>query len=87
MPPIDDIDRKLIELLRIDGRTPTRALANEIGVSETTVASRLRQLRDEKIMQVTLRQDLYAKGFDQQCFADVYVSGRPIELVGRISRR
>lgn len=81
MPTLDDIDRQLIEELRKDGRTPNKTLAGRLGVSETTVASRLRQLHDEKIMRVVLRRDLYSKGYELQCFADIHVSGRAVELV------
>lgn len=80
---LDDVDRRLIEELRQDGRLPNKRLAEILNIAETTVASRLRQLRDDRIMLVTLRQDLYSKGFDLQCFADVYVSGRPAEAVAR----
>lgn len=80
---LDDVDRRLIEELRKDGRQPNKRLAEILDIAETTVASRLRQLRDDRIMLVTLRQDLYSKGFNLQCFADIYVSGRPVDAVAR----
>ena len=48
MSDIDDIDRQVIELLRADGRMPTKAIARTVGLAETTVAARLRQLREER---------------------------------------
>jgi Lrp/AsnC family transcriptional regulator for asnA, asnC and gidA len=82
MPRIlDDIDLALIETLRKNGRTPSKTLARSLGVAETTVASRIRQLREDKVMLVTLRRDLYSKGFDLQCFADVFVAGRSVDAV------
>ncbi len=83
MPTLDDIDRQLIDELRKDGRTPNKTLAGRLGVSETTIASRLRQLHDGKMMRVVLRRDLYSKGFDLQCFADIHVGGRAIDLVAK----
>jgi DNA-binding Lrp family transcriptional regulator len=78
---LDQIDLALIEALREDGRRPNKALAHKLGIAETTVASRIRQLREDKVMLVTLRRDLYSKGYDLQCFADVSVSGRSVQAV------
>ncbi len=80
---LSDTDLRLIELLRQDGRAPNKVLAAELGVAETTVASRIRQLRDDGVMRVILRRDLYSKGYDLQCFADVSVQGRSVDEVGR----
>lgn len=81
MGDLDQIDLALIECLRVDGRTPNKALAQRIGIAETTVAARIRQLRDDKVMFVTLRRDLYSKGFDLQCFVDITVRHRNIDGV------
>jgi Lrp/AsnC family transcriptional regulator, leucine-responsive regulatory protein len=81
--PIDDLDRKIIELLREDGRAPNKLLASELGVSETTIALRIRSLRERKVMLVTLQRDIYSQGFDLQCLGDVYVSQRNVDAVAR----
>lgn len=78
---VTDVDRLLIDALREDGRTPNKTLAKRLGIAETTVASRIRYLHDHNVMLVTLRRDLYSKGYDLQCFADVTVSGRPVRAV------
>jgi len=41
---MDDIDQRLIELLREDARAPTAKLARDLGLSRTTVQSRLERL-------------------------------------------
>ena len=81
MGGLDRIDQALIDALREDGRAPNKTLAQRLGIAEATVASRIRQMRDDGIMRVTLRRDLYSKGFNLQCFADIAVAGRPIEEV------
>ncbi len=81
--PIDDLDRRIIDLLRDDGRAPNKLLAAKLGVSETTVAIRIRSLRERKVMLVTLQRDFYSQGFDLQCLGDVYVAERPVEAVAR----
>ena len=78
---LDDIDRALIEHLRADGRMPNKRLAKHLSISEATVANRIRRLREESVLHVLLRRDLYSKGFDLQCFAEVSVLGRSVERV------
>ncbi|MDR6868070.1 DNA-binding Lrp family transcriptional regulator [Microbacterium resistens] len=46
MSPLDDLDRRLISLLRANGREPVVNLARRLGVTRTTVDSRLRRLTD-----------------------------------------
>ncbi len=44
MSELDDIDRRLIALLRSDGRAPVTTLARQLGVTRATVNSRLDRL-------------------------------------------
>lgn len=44
MTELDDTDRKLISLLRADGRAPVTTLARQLGVTRATVNSRLDRL-------------------------------------------
>ena len=78
---LDETDYALIALLRTDGRMTNKALAKGLAVSEATVANRIRRLQDESVLHVLLRRDLYSKGFDLQCFAEVSVAGRSVEQV------
>lgn len=47
---MDDVDRELIRLLRRDARRPWTDLADEVGVSEGTVRSRVEALQDEGVI-------------------------------------
>jgi DNA-binding Lrp family transcriptional regulator len=60
---LDDIDHALIDWLRADGRTPTSALAERLGLSRGTVASRIRRLADERILRVVAVTDMVAMGY------------------------
>ncbi|SDD23466.1 Lrp/AsnC family transcriptional regulator [Auraticoccus monumenti] len=44
MATLDDLDRRLLSLLRQDGRAPVATLARELGVTRATVTSRLDRL-------------------------------------------
>lgn len=50
MSDLDDIDRRLIALLRSDGRAPVTALARQLGVTRATVNSRLDRLIDSGLV-------------------------------------
>jgi DNA-binding Lrp family transcriptional regulator len=45
---MDEIDRQLLSLLRENARAPTAALARQLGVSRTTVQSRIARLERSK---------------------------------------
>ncbi len=49
---IDDLDRKLIKLLSVDGRMPAKEIAKNIGVSAPTIQSRVRSLIERGILKV-----------------------------------
>src|SRR3954470_23221937 len=48
---LDDTDRKLIALLRANARTPTAALARNLGLSRSAVQERLRRLERDGVTQ------------------------------------
>ena len=50
MEAMDDIDRRLVALLRQNARLPVATLASKLGVSRGTVTNRLRKLEDAQII-------------------------------------
>lgn len=53
---LDDLDRRLIALLRTDGRAPVTTLARQLGVTRATVNSRLERLLDSgRVLGFTIR--------------------------------
>jgi len=48
---MDDLDRRLIALLRHDARTPVATLAADLGVSRATAKARLDRLVDSGVIQ------------------------------------
>lgn len=50
MSDLDDIDRRLIALLRSDGRAPVTNIARQLGVTRATVNSRLDRLIDSGVV-------------------------------------
>ncbi|MBL0141795.1 MAG: Lrp/AsnC family transcriptional regulator [Betaproteobacteria bacterium] len=59
----DDPDRKLLALLREDGRMSTAALARKLGVARTTVVERMKRLeRDGIVAGYTVRMHSRVRG-------------------------
>ena len=50
-------------------------------MAEATVATRLRQMREDKVMRVALRKDFHRAGYDLQTTVDIAVSGRSVQSV------
>ena len=49
---IDDLDVKIIELLKRDGRMPNTDIAKKLNISEATIRKRLRKLIANEIIQI-----------------------------------
>lgn len=60
---MDELDRKIIELLQIDGRASNARIAREVGVSEGTVRRRLRHLIQNDVIKVLAVPNLEQMGF------------------------
>jgi DNA-binding Lrp family transcriptional regulator len=79
---IDDLDRKIVERLRVDGRETNRSVAAALEVNEATIASRLRRLENADVVHVVALTDIHRLGFEFFAFAMITVSGRPVCDVG-----
>ncbi|MGD1992984.1 MAG: Lrp/AsnC family transcriptional regulator [Anaerolineae bacterium] len=72
---MDGVDQAIIACLQYDGRMPFTAIAERVGVSETTVRNRFARLREEGILQVIGVADPQLLGL--QAGALIGVSVRP----------
>ena len=64
MSLLDDVDAKIIEILKKDSRTPFTEVASMLGVSDATIHQRLKKLKTEGILlryTVKINEDLLAK--------------------------
>jgi Lrp/AsnC family transcriptional regulator for asnA, asnC and gidA len=60
---MDELDRKIIALLQMDGRASNAKIAREVGVSEGTVRRRLRRLIQDDIVKVVAVPNLEKLGY------------------------
>lgn len=76
MPTLDEIDRKLLALLRTNAREPVASLARKLGLARSTVQERIERLEKSRIIEgYTIRAGVdYA---DRQILAHVMISVDP----------
>jgi Lrp/AsnC family transcriptional regulator for asnA, asnC and gidA len=60
---IDKVDARIIALLQQDGRMPYIKIARSLGMSETTVRTRVQRLVDDRIVQIVAVGDPFKLGF------------------------
>ena len=47
---VDEMDRKIIDMLQEDGRAPLATMAAKLGVSTPTISDRLSKLRRNRVI-------------------------------------
>ncbi|MCP3735889.1 Lrp/AsnC family transcriptional regulator [Sphingomonas sp. RP10(2022)] len=82
-PTLDDLDTKLIELLRVNGRATNQELADRLSVTAATVSTRLRRMEDAHVMRVVAVTDFSAHNYNVLIALGVKVQGRDVRQVGR----
>lgn len=78
----DDLDERIIALLREDGRMPTRDIAARSDTSPATVRKRIRAMEAAGFMRVVAVTDFAAAGFDLLIAIGIEVENRNAEAVG-----
>lgn len=82
---LDEISKRLIELLQEDGRRPYAALAKEVGLSEAAVRQRVQRLLDSGIMQIVAVTDPLQVGFRRQAMIGIRTEGDIAEVSAAVA--
>lgn len=77
----DQLDRKIIAILREDGRASNAGIARKVGVSEGTVRRRLKNLVQEEYIQVVALPDAAKMGNKSQALIGVQVDPDKVDVV------
>ncbi len=77
----DETDRRILELLKANGRATNQKIARLLKVSAATVSARIRQMEDGKAMKVVAAADFEAFGYNILLAIGVEVQGRSAEAV------
>ena len=78
---LDDADLRIIDTLVRDGRTNARSMVDVAGLTEETVAARIRSLIDRNIIGITAIFDWHAAGYHWDVWLAVECEGGPIAPV------
>jgi Lrp/AsnC family transcriptional regulator for asnA, asnC and gidA len=74
-PILDDLNKRIVELLQQDGRMSYAALAKLVGLSEAAVRQRVQRLLDNDVMQIVAVTDPLRLGFARQVMVGLKVAG------------
>ncbi len=72
---LDDIAKRIIELLQKDGRQSYAAIAKDVGLSEAAVRHRVQRLLDSGVMQIVAVTDPLQLGFRRQAMIGIRTRG------------
>ena len=78
---MDELDRRIIELLQRDGRASNAKMARELGVSEGTVRRRLARLLQEEVIRVVAIAEPERLGYHTSAFIGLQVDPARVEAV------
>ena len=78
---MDELDRKLIELLQVNGRASNARIARQVGVSEGTVRRRLRRLIQDEIIRVVAVPDPQKMGLNTIALVGIQAEPDKIDSV------
>ncbi len=77
----DDIDRLIVEQLRLNGRATNQQIADRLDLTAATVSARIRRMEDENKLRVVAVSDFSAHGYNVLMEVAIEVDGRPASEV------
>jgi len=78
---MDELDRKIINILERNGRASNARIARNVGVSEGTVRRRMKRLISEQIINVIALPDPRKMGYNSEALIGVQVDPDKIDEV------
>jgi Lrp/AsnC family leucine-responsive transcriptional regulator len=80
---LDELDTKIIAMLRSNGRATNQDIAERLSVTAATVSARLKRMEEARVMRVVAVTDFAAHGYNVLIALGVKVQGRDARDVGR----
>ncbi|MEM9841761.1 MAG: Lrp/AsnC family transcriptional regulator [Pseudomonadota bacterium] len=78
----DELDLQIIEALKLDPQATNKAIAGALGVSETSIAQRIRSMSEDNIMRVVAQRDIYAGPYSLTAVLSVELQNMDLQRVG-----
>lgn len=83
MAHIDELDTRIITMLRQDGRRPNVDIARRLGVAEATVRKRIERLVQDRVIQIGAWADPLKVGYHNYVNIELQVRLREVEGIAR----
>jgi Lrp/AsnC family transcriptional regulator for asnA, asnC and gidA len=83
---LDDISKRIIELLQDDGRLSYSAIAKDVGLSEAAIRHRVQKLIESGVMQIVAVTDAMQMGFARQAMIGIKVNGNVREVAAQLGK-
>ena len=77
---LDDVAKRIIELLQEDGRQSYAAIAKSVGLSEAAVRQRVQRMLEAGVMQIVAVTDPLQVGFRRQAMIGIRVAGDLLDV-------
>lgn len=79
--PLDNMDRDIVQILQVDGRTSNSEIARRLGVTETTVRKRLAALLDGDYIEIVAVPTPRLAGFSQSAIMGITTNLRNLRQI------
>lgn len=79
-PLLDDVSKKIVELLQEDGRRPYAEIGRAVGLSEAAARQRVQRMTEAGIIQIVAVTDPMQLGFHRMSMIGIRVTGDPREV-------
>ena len=73
--PLDDVSKRIIEVLQKDGRAPYASIGKAVGLSEAAVRQRVQRMLDAGVVQVVAVANPFHLGFTRAAMIGITVEG------------
>lgn len=77
----DATDQAIVEQLRLNGRATNQQVAEKLGLTATTVSTRIKRMEENNQLRVVAVSDFTAHGYDLLLKIAIEVDGRPASQV------
>jgi Lrp/AsnC family transcriptional regulator for asnA, asnC and gidA len=81
-PTLDEIDERIVALLKKNGRATNHQIAQDLKIAAATVSARIRRLEQTRAVRVVAVTDFAALGYKALLALGIEVQGRAAEDVG-----
>lgn len=85
-PALDDISKRIVELLQEDGRRPYAEIGREVGLSEAAARQRVQRMTEAGVIQIVAVTDPMQLGFRRMSMIGIRVSGDPREIAQELTK-